>query len=1067
MAKPIGYTGYYPGEKIPRAPTGRPAPYIPNEYDLNALSEAIGDMYFNFGDVPSYVRDQLNKGLSLSLSANIYAGHLEAENLQAYSEAELKEERGELSGVAGFSISLDPREILKDPGKWAKAMPEQIKKQLTSLSDLELKKRGNLWANIVGVETDNGIGWQYKAMESLQLGETFLKVKEKGVAPSTGNVHPLAIGHLKIVDSKGKERKIGLAAAQSIVDFQSDVASVFFRDTNFDKVLKATFAGASTALAEGVKSGQIVAGSSDQAQQALAFVAQTDLANQMANFGSNNKSSTNTLATVVARLNQEESPIDKDGNPLTLKGTIKGIQTEIDTARAHLAMIREGTGKLSTAQRGLIGEDTVKLYESITTASVLSKPEILALEPQFRAFEKMLDNLQKTIDGPLPTTAMGRNMLLRSVSAITMNVGKGNALQHGIERAFLRKMAEDFVAGKRLGSGDLQRLEDFFPPGSDGHTLLRNMRIMLPTLERDRMYFGMDDFLDVFYSDKVITQFLWVAKISPRLQALTPDYYVKQFMTRMNYFGLIIEDKTLLMAGQEVNPKFFLYKWMNKVIRNNKMFANTFSISVTGLGKFKVAGGAHFAAIKSLEELKGLWEKDPQFMIKIITNPQYAVDFLKFEFGNNSEVGNFLRDKFHSMEDLEEWAKGLTEKLQKFHDWVVTKGKEFGIDILDPKHMENLIQALHLYDIDKIKNLGRGITKTYLGLMEKFTQKLSILQNKIFKGVLGKVAGYVVGWKMVVSHAIATTLTGVITALTGGLGGFAAGAIEKVIQFVSRIFLDTFEKIVLSIFKGDFKEFYKFFEESLYNLMKWFAWAAGIIGFGTAIVVMIPMMVILGAFSSQDNSKIGAIGSGGSGGGIPGEPPIIVDPIFGEECEATLACVSMQALIQNGFKRVVDTNLTDAANVLRTLIPQYPHFEVARFIRVMEFNAGPPVPNPDNKAGLGIGAFQCIGYSIASDPDLPTSPDWRMLYEGTQSECRKITPESAGLDDHIVFPLKNGHYHIGVLVTVREDGSAVMYDVNTDGNGSLHQWSIINLVEFVAGNNPRNPGKELTVLRCP
>jgi len=42
-----------------------------------------------------------------------------------------------------------------------------------------------------------------------------------------------------------------------------------------------------------------------------------------------------------------------------------------------------------------------------------------------------------------------------------------------------------------------------------------------------------------------------------------------------------------------------------------------------------------------------------------------------------------------------------------------------------------------------------------------------------------------------------------------------------------------------------------------------------------------------------------------------------------------------------------------------------------------------------------------------------------------------------------------------------------MYDVNYNGNGSLHHWPIINIVDFVSGDNDRNPGQPLTILRCP
>jgi len=192
-----------------------------------------------------------------------------------------------------------------------------------------------------------------------------------------------------------------------------------------------------------------------------------------------------------------------------------------------------------------------------------------------------------------------------------------------------------------------------------------------------------------------------------------------------------------------------------------------------------------------------------------------------------------------------------------------------------------------------------------------------------------------------------------------------------------------------------------------------------------------------------------------AGSGLEYDLPYVdVEPIYGEECERTLACVAMEALLQNGLERVVPENVDRASDILRQLIGKYSQFNMTRFISVMDYNT------------KRFDAFQCIGYSIAADPELNKSPSWEAMYGGYQEGCVKVAPEDAGIDDHIVFPLRNGHYHIGVLVTVREDGSGIMYDVNYDGNGSLHHWPILNIVDFVSGNNERNQGDKLTILRC-
>ncbi len=180
-----------------------------------------------------------------------------------------------------------------------------------------------------------------------------------------------------------------------------------------------------------------------------------------------------------------------------------------------------------------------------------------------------------------------------------------------------------------------------------------------------------------------------------------------------------------------------------------------------------------------------------------------------------------------------------------------------------------------------------------------------------------------------------------------------------------------------------------------------------------------------------------------------------VNPIYGESCESTLACVSIEALIQNGFERVVVSNVQAAATILRSLIGRFPFFDIVRFISIMIYNTN------------RFSAFQCIGYAIAATSGLTTSPSWEALYAGTQPGCVRVAPENAGLGDLIIFPLSSsGHYHVCVLTVVRQDGSAVCSQTNTDGAGALGKWPIPNLANFVSGDNSRNRGAQLTILRC-
>ncbi|MBU1089029.1 hypothetical protein KKA02_04100, partial [Patescibacteria group bacterium] len=230
------------------------------------------------------------------------------------------------------------------------------------------------------------------------------------------------------------------------------------------------------------------------------------------------------------------------------------------------------------------------------------------------------------------------------------------------------------------------------------------------------------------------------------------------------------------------------------------------------------------------------------------------------------------------------------------------------------------------------------------------------------------------------------------------------------------------------------------------------------IGIAPVVVGVIILFFILGVGNTNKASFFVPPQTAfeGSGDGVF----TIVDPIFGEDCELTLACVAYRTLTSNGLERVGEANLSTAVAILSSVIERFPMYNIARFINIMVSN----VNYIRDLRGVGNGWFQCIGFSLASDPSLSLGGGWASLYAGTVPGCVKIAPENAGLGDHLVYPMTNEHYHIGVLTTVREDGSAVLTDVNGDGRGLLRQFSIMNLPEYVNGGN--YTGRPLTILRC-
>ncbi len=892
MARPAGYTGYYPGEKIPRRPGGGRSPYNPKEYDLNIFSDAVDDMVLNFGDIPQYVRDRFDEGLKRSFKANIFSQHLSAEELQGYTESELKEERGELAGVAGFSINLDPREIAKDPGKWLRRIPREAWRELTDWEDIQLKKREILWMGITGIprgEEDTGLR-RFREKQAL------LTVGERGVGPGLDDQGrgPLEIAHISVKHNE-KDIDIGLDTARQIADFQGDIKSVFFRDGNFDKILRSTSKGTDIALKAGVEAGEISFNRNDaNARKITTFSAIQDLARDT---DSVNKSlgawspytGGRGLEGVLSAINTNvmDDAVAQD----LLKNSIENARDSVNKSKAQIELIRTGLDPsvLSASRRsaieGKIGK-RLEFYEKLTDGELIDLPmaEMGRLERNLQRFDATLGKIEKVLDRPLPTDTLQRMKMINDIAALKKDLTGGNFIEDSIERSLLKTLAE------RLST---DQLEEVFNSKTPGREYVRKMRTMLPTLERDRAYFSNDDFLEVFYSGKAVDQFLWLAKISPRLRVFTPEYYTTLFMEKMHYFGLTINETDTLLdaAGNEIVPKFFLFKWFNNVIKNNKAFHNIFEVNVGGEA-FKIRGSRSFDIIKNnklyenfikdgkeKDLLKGMLTKassndGKSIFAELAQGKDLKGNLKKFFDGDKNKFDRFMK----MFDNNDEKARSFMLKFDKFTSWLQKDGHKVGIESLqDHERIFDLIASLHLYDIDKVKNLGIGITQEFRGLMQHFTQKLSVLQNKIFSGALGKVAGKLIGWKMTVSHALAASITGAITAITGGVGGVFAAPLEKAVQILSRIAIDMAEKLGKSILKADMSEFFEFTEKSFYNAVKFFAYLIAIFLIFMAPVVF-SFLTIVGTFTSVDISKIGSIDGQQARASPPGQPLPDIDP---------------------------------------------------------------------------------------------------------------------------------------------------------------------------------------------
>jgi len=232
------------------------------------------------------------------------------------------------------------------------------------------------------------------------------------------------------------------------------------------------------------------------------------------------------------------------------------------------------------------------------------------------------------------------------------------------------------------------------------------------------------------------------------------------------------------------------------------------------------------------------------------------------------------------------------------------------------------------------------------------------------------------------------------------------------------------------------------------------------------IIGVFAVLFLLNSHSSQMfSSFVGnktAFEEGGEGGYAP------ADPIFGEDCASTTACAVYQFLTANGISYIDEDNVYLAADLLGAWSNPPPVVNLNYFINMMIANVE-YMKAHYAEAGYDKGYFMCIGFSLACDPNLSMNAGWGQLYAGNVPGCSNIAPEDAGIGDHVVYPLTNGHYHIAELTTRRTDDTFVITEANWGGHGEIGQsigYSPNGLKFVNYANGANHTGDKLTILRC-
>ncbi|MBD3365836.1 hypothetical protein GF360_00665 [candidate division WWE3 bacterium] len=877
MPKPVGYSGYYPGDEMIRQPGGgRPKP--PNVYDLNVIADEIDQFGFALEGVPEWIKEKMTVGVQQSLRANVFSKPISPGDMQAFEDEELEEELTDITGQAGLSINLNPVDIAKDPQKWAKKLAKGTWAELNPLGgDLEARKRQALWAGAMGIGKNGE--WATDAIKRQAI-------RRSGEGSFLGA--DISDNPLNLTTALGEYGKLGENVATKAADFEANIKTALFRDAKFDDVMRASLSGAKAVIADNIET---LADNvhADDAVAAIAFSAKVDLAKHM----EDTAEAVDDAVEAIKRLAQEDGALDKHGKPIELDKEIAKLNQQLAKTEAHIQLMEQGRDALSRHQLELLGIAkggnlvAGNIYASDLLDGVgplLTADGLRRIHPQINGCRGILKNINQVATGHKDRgSSFGLRQLAEKLSTTTVNLtGNGASLTsldfNSLERSLLRQLSDEFTRGLITGREAATRLEDIYRGLSpDGKEYMRRIRRLLPTLEKDRQFFAVDDFMDAMYSDDLFTKFLWAARLNPRLKALTPGYWTGEFMEKMHYFGLLVDEGSLLDAnGNPINPKFFLYKWMNKFVMSRDGLANKFSIDIEGFGSHVVRGGHHFGAVKELHTLlKGDKISPQQLSLLMKAGSESDIRALLAGF-----VGPDEKKFFTDPEKLDRLAK----QVKKLRDWVQKNAQRLGIDINKGEDLAKLLAGLMKYDANKVKNIGIGITKAFRGKLQHLVQKLSWLQDKIFKSFAGKVVGKFLSWKTAISTAISEILMDAVVAITGGVGVLFK-PLEVLLQAAIRIILDIGEKVILSILKADFGELGKFLDKSLINVAKFFAQVTAVIVFAVAIPAMI-VVTLLSGIPPVNHANVGALGGAGAGGtGDGGGPtPRVLPPIEAGTC---------------------------------------------------------------------------------------------------------------------------------------------------------------------------------------
>ena len=560
--------------------------------------------------------------------------------------------------------------------------------------------------------------------------------------------------------------------------------------------------------------------------------------------------------------------------------------------------------------------------------------------------------------------------------------------------------------------------------------------------------------------------------VRKRLNGFTPASVLGEQLKKVHYFGLLYDER----YGEGDNTGS---KTMNNIMskgRLSKLFDNKHSVNVELDG---VTKSFSFVGHKNLRFGAELYARRGAKGAQHITQQDFVdmINFKERDYGELVKTGKALR---HGLEY--EKARASSASLR---DWLKRHNDQLGLEFDNiGKLVQSEENARKLEAVFKslIKYEGGGkrvsIFQSKAGLMQKFSQTLSLLQEKLFKSKLGKLLSAPAYMREVVSKAASKTVTkvlakvlsGIVVAGTEGIGATIYPYIEKVIQYVLNKLENLVGKIGKALWHADANIIDSFVESSAQALYKVFGCCA--LSFGMPIaVVMIIFIFLLSAITPVDPTRTAFGMTDGIGPGLSVMP---VDCTFGEREPTGLAptgnAVADRAIeIANGLERGFWCGWNKH-------VPEYEEFwDEGEFQRnpwppvdydtwdsmfwctylVIEsyshaYDSFPSYPEDAGKDGpwwyliaarnLANTGFRDAGHYYWSQNELPASElqaGDAIFFRGTSGRSNAI--------NHVAIVHS---VHDGVVTTIHANAWAKVIDFNIGSDGYLQDHPLLEVVSF-------------------